>query len=69
MAAHPDLAVGALLKRSVPTPTDAEAAVYDAPFPNASYKAGVRAFPQLVMTEPDMPGVEISRAARSARGG
>jgi pimeloyl-ACP methyl ester carboxylesterase len=63
VAAHPDLAVGALLKRSVPTLSDAEAAAYDAPFPDASYKAGVRAFPQLVMTEPDMPGVEISRAA------
>jgi haloalkane dehalogenase len=63
VAAHPDLPVGALLKRSVPTLSDAEVAAYDAPFPNASYKAGVRAFPQLVMTEPDMPGVEISRAA------
>jgi pimeloyl-ACP methyl ester carboxylesterase len=64
VAAHPDLAVGALLKRSVPTLSDAEAAAYDAPFPDASYKAGARAFPQLVMTEPDMPGVEISRAAQ-----
>jgi haloalkane dehalogenase len=63
VAAHPDLAVGALLKRSVPTLSEAEAAAYDAPFPDASYKAGVRAFPQLVMTEPDMPGVEVSRAA------
>ena len=48
----------------MPTLSDAEAAAYDAPFPDASYKAGVRAFPQLVMTEPDMPGVEISRAAQ-----
>ena len=62
-ASQPDLAVGALLRRSVPGLTDAEAAAYDAPFPDASYKAGVRAFPQLVMTEPDMPGVEVSRAA------
>lgn len=62
-ASQPDLAVGALLQRSVPGLTDAEAAAYDAPFPDASYKAGVRAFPQLVMTEPDMPGVEVSRAA------
>ena len=63
VASQPDLAVGALLKRSVPGLTDAEAAAYDAPFPDASYKAGVRAFPQLVMTEPDLPGVEVSRAA------
>jgi haloalkane dehalogenase len=62
-ASRPDLAVGALLQRSVPGLSDAEAAAYDAPFPDASYKAGVRAFPQLVMTEPDMPGVEVSRAA------
>ena len=47
----------------MPALSDAEAAAYDAPFPDASYKAGVRAFPQLVMTEPDMPGVEVSRAA------
>ena len=64
VAAHPDLAVGALLKRSVPILSDAEVAAYDAPFPDVSYKAGVRAFPQLVMTEPEMPGVEISRAAQ-----
>ena len=64
VASHPDLAVGALLKRSVPMLSDAEAAAYDAPFPDVSYKAGVRAFPQLVMTEPDMPGAGISRAAQ-----
>ncbi|WP_433362758.1 haloalkane dehalogenase [Actinoplanes sp. CA-142083] len=64
VVAHPDLAVGALLKRSVPTLSDAEAAAYDAPFPDVSYKAGVRAFPQLVMTEPEMPGVAISREAQ-----
>ena len=63
VAAHPDLAVGALLRRSVPTLSAAEAAAYDAPFPDASYKAGVRAFPQLVMIEAHMPGVRTSRAA------
>jgi pimeloyl-ACP methyl ester carboxylesterase len=64
VAAHPDLAVGALLRRSVPELTEAEAAAYDAPFPDASYKAGARAFPQLVMTDPDMPGVGVSREAQ-----
>lgn len=63
VAAHPDLPVGGLLRRSVPALTEAEAAAYDAPFPTSAYKAGVRAFPQLVMTSPEMPGVEISRAA------
>lgn len=62
-ASQPDLAVGALLRAAVPGLTEAEAAAYDAPFPDVRYKAGVRAFPQLVMTDPAMPGVEVSRAA------
>jgi haloalkane dehalogenase len=62
-ASTDDLAVGVLLSRSVPGLTESEAAAYDAPFPDKTYKAGVRAFPELVMTRPDMPGVEVSRAA------
>jgi pimeloyl-ACP methyl ester carboxylesterase len=62
-AANPDLAVGKLIKRGTPHLTDAEVAAYDAPFPDVRYKAGVRAFPQLVMTDPSMPGVTESRAA------
>lgn len=62
-ASHPDLAVGPLIKRGTPHLTDAEVAAYDAPFPDVRYKAGVRAFPQLVMTDPSMPGVQESRAA------
>jgi haloalkane dehalogenase len=61
---HPDLAVGALLKRGTQHLTDAEVAAYDALFPDVRYKAGVRAFPQLVMTDPAMPGVQESLAAR-----
>lgn len=65
VAANPDLAVGKLMKRSCPHLTDAEASAYDAPFPDVSYKAGVRRFPAMVMTDPDMDGVETSkRAAR-----
>ena len=63
VAGHPDLAVGALLQRSEPALTSGEAAAYDAPFPGLRYKAGVRAFPELVMTDPSMPGTGISRAA------
>jgi pimeloyl-ACP methyl ester carboxylesterase len=59
----PDMAVGALIRRGTPGLTDAEAGAYDAPFPDVRYKAGVRAFPELVMTDPWMPGVEESRAA------
>jgi pimeloyl-ACP methyl ester carboxylesterase len=62
-ASHPDLAVGKLIQRGTPHLTDAEVAAYDAPYPDVRYKAGVRAFPQLVMTDPAMPGVTESRAA------
>ncbi|HEX4302699.1 MAG TPA: haloalkane dehalogenase [Rhizomicrobium sp.] len=64
MATRPDLMVGILMKRGTPMLSDAEAAAYDAPFPDARYKAGVRRFPQLVMTEPGMEGVAESIAAR-----
>lgn len=61
---QPDLAVGALMRRGTPVLSETDIAAYDAPFPDARYKAGVRAFPRLVMTSPDMPGVAESRAAR-----
>jgi haloalkane dehalogenase len=41
-----------------------DAAAYDAPFPDASYQAGVRRFPQLVPVEPDMEGVAEGERAR-----
>lgn len=63
-AAHPDMAVGKLLGRACPHLTGAECAAYDAPFPDAGYKAGVRRFPQLVPHRPDAPGAAASRAAR-----
>lgn len=62
-AAKPDLPVGGLMARASPILSPAEVAAYDAPFPDARHKAGVRAFPQLVMTSPDMPGVADSIAA------
>ena len=61
---NPDLAVGKLLARSCPHLTPAEAAAYDAPFPDATYKAGVRRFPNLVPDQPDADGAALSRAAR-----
>jgi pimeloyl-ACP methyl ester carboxylesterase len=63
VASRPDFNVGGLMKRGVPHLSDAEVAAYDAPYPDVRYKAGVRAFPTLVMTEPDMPGVAESKAA------
>ncbi|MFK8052021.1 MAG: haloalkane dehalogenase [Woeseiaceae bacterium] len=43
--------------------TDQEQAAYDAPFPSRHYKAGARAFPLLVPTQPDDPGAVANRAA------
>ncbi len=63
--AHPDMAVGRLLKRSCAHLSDAEAAAYDAPFPDARFKAGVRRFPNLVPDRPDAPGAALSRRARA----
>ncbi|UTW54594.1 haloalkane dehalogenase [Kordiimonas sp. SCSIO 12610] len=63
VANTPDFPVGQLMKRSSPHLSEAEVAAYDAPFPDDSYKAGVRRFPQLVMTDPDMNGVETSKKA------
>jgi pimeloyl-ACP methyl ester carboxylesterase len=63
--AHPDMNVGLLMKRTTPQLTPAEVAAYDAPFPDARYKAGVRAFPNLVPITPEMEGADISRHART----
>ncbi len=62
-ASQPDMDVAALMKRGTPVLSDDEAAAYGAPFPDAAYKAGVRRFPELVMVEPGMEGVETSRRA------
>ena len=60
---QPDLAVGKLLRRGRREMSEAEAAGYDAPFPDASFKAALRAFPNLVPDGEDAPGAAISREA------
>lgn len=60
---QPDMDVASLMKRGTPILSDAEAAAYAAPFPDITYKAGVRRFPELVMTDPDMEGVQTSIVA------
>ena len=60
----PDMAIGALMKRGVAGLSDEEAAAYDAPFPDARFKAGVRRFPNLVPDHPGAPGAALSRRAR-----
>jgi len=61
---NPDLAVGKLLARACPHLTSAEAAAYDAPYPDASFKGGVRRFPNLVPDNPNAEGAALSRRAR-----
>jgi len=65
VAAHPDLDVARLMARSTPVLSPEEAAAYAAPFPDIRHKAGVRRFPQMVMTAPGMDGIPHSRDARA----
>jgi pimeloyl-ACP methyl ester carboxylesterase len=60
----PDMPIGNLMQRACPHLAPAEAAAYDAPFPDARYKAGVRRFPPMVPEKFDDPGAAISRKAR-----
>lgn len=64
VARTPDLNCATLLKRACPMLSDAEAAAYEAPYPDARHKAGVRRFPQLVPDAIDAPGAATSRQAR-----
>ena len=61
---NPDLAAGRLMQLTCPHLSAPECAAYDAPFPDRTYKAGVRRFPELVPDRPDAPGAQVSRAAR-----
>jgi len=61
---QPDMAIGKLMARACPHLSPAEAAAYDAPYPDSTYKAAVRRFPNLVPEFPDSPGAAIERAAR-----
>src|SRR2546428_10764182 len=54
-----DLPVGMLVRRACKNdPRDAVADAYDAPFPSAEAKAGVRPVPLLISLAPDPPGAE-----------
>jgi pimeloyl-ACP methyl ester carboxylesterase len=61
--AQPDLMVGKLIARGKRDMTAEEIAAYDAPFPDARYKAALRAFPNLVPDGDDAPGAALSREA------
>jgi len=62
---NPDMDVTRLMQRACPHLSPAEAVAYAAPFPDASSKAGVRRFPNLVPDRPDAPGAALSREARA----
>ena len=64
VAKTPNLDCAKLLARACPQLSAGEAAAYEAPFPDAASKAGVRRFPALVPDRPDAPGAAISRRAR-----
>lgn len=60
----PVLPVGGIIQMGTGrTLSDEEVATYDAPFPDETYKAGVRAFPRLVPLTPEHPSVTENRAA------
>jgi haloalkane dehalogenase len=60
----PTLSVSRLVQSGCRTELSAEVlAAYDAPFPDESFMAGVRAMPRLVPTAPDDPATPANRAA------
>jgi haloalkane dehalogenase/tRNA(adenine34) deaminase len=61
---NPDMDIAKLMQRACPHLSDAEAAAYAAPYPDTTYKAGVRRFPNLVPDRPDAGGAALSREAR-----
>jgi pimeloyl-ACP methyl ester carboxylesterase len=64
-ASYHDVPVSGLIALSSPGALNPyDAAAYDAPFPDARYKAGVRRFPQLVPVEPGMEGASLGVQAR-----
>ena len=65
-AAAPDVPVAGLIATDALAQNNLmDALAYDAPFPDAGYKAGVRRFPQLVPVEPGMAGIEYMERARA----
>lgn len=61
-----DLPIGLLFERSSASGSLAPEiqAAYEAPFPDARYKAGAAAFPLLIPLKPDDPGADLIRAGR-----
>jgi len=63
----PDMPIGFLVKGACARePADDVIAAYEAPFPDATYKAGARAFPLILPTDPTMPGAEAGQRVLEA---
>jgi haloalkane dehalogenase len=65
----PHLPCGMIVRRSAvdrDSITDEIVSAYDAPFPDATYKAGAQMFPRLVPIEPNQAGASDMREAREA---
>ncbi|RVW04902.1 haloalkane dehalogenase [Rhodococcus spongiicola] len=64
VASTPDLPIGNLISGGCTEPLTPEVtAAYEAPFPDASYKAGARAFPDLIPQDEDNVATPDNRAA------
>jgi haloalkane dehalogenase len=62
-----DVPVGMLVRGGCrEDPGDEVIVAYDAPYPNPESKAGARAFPLILPTEPDAPGAAEGRAVADA---
>jgi haloalkane dehalogenase len=63
----PDLPVGMLVRGACKRdPGDDVIRAYEVPFPNAASKAGARAFPLILPTEPQAPGAEAGQRVLDA---
>ena len=60
----PNLDAADLMAKLGHTMSEDEKRAYRAPFPDDAYRGGVRRFPQMIMVEEDMPGVDISKQSR-----
>ncbi len=67
-ADNPDLNVPGLMAKANRVLTFGECRAYGAPFPDASYKAAVRALPRLLAEDRDAPGAALLREARDRLG-
>ena len=64
-AKNPGFDVGRLFGRGNPQMSVGECAAYNAPFPDATYRAALRAFPPMVPEFVDSDGAAVSREARA----